>query len=419
MTTVRTLLAVAAVSQWPLLQMDVKNVFLNGDLSDIIYMQPPPGLRTPPQHVCRLCRAIYGLKQAPWAWFEHFCQVVTQAGFTGSSQDHSLFVQSSPQGRAILLLHVDDMIITGDDIAAIQYLQRHLQSQFRMKDLGSLRYFLGIEITRSDHGILLSQQKYLSDILSRAALVDTRNVDTPLELNVKLRPTDGQLLPDPTRDRQIVGQFVYLCITRLDIVHAVSIVSQFMSAPSSIHYGALLRILRYLSGTMTRSLYLSSSSPLTLQAYSDADWADDPTSRRSITGYCVFLGDSLISWRSKKQNVVSLSSTEAEYRAMATTAKEIVHLRRLLSHLGVHISGSTPMHCDNRSAIHIASIPVFHERTKHIEIDCHFVREQFLSDVLSLPFTYSTAQLADFFTKSHTVSRHQLLIGKLSAFDPP
>ncbi|OMO63131.1 Integrase, catalytic core [Corchorus capsularis] len=310
--------------EWPLFQMDVKNAFLNGDLHEEVYMQPPPGYSCPVKKVCRLRRALYGLKQAPRAWFEKFNDALKQIGFLQSNNDSALFHLSSKKGTILLLIYVDDMIITGDDSDGIEKLKQHLFHQFEMKDLGSLRYFLGIEVAYSPRGYVLSQSKYANDVINRARLTDERTVDTPIELNVKLRPTDGTLLPDPKLYREIVGCLVYLTVTCPDIAHAVHIVSQFVSAPRSVHWSAMVRILRYLRGTLFQGLFFPSSSKLELCGYSDADWAGDANDRRSTTGFCIFLGDSLISWKSKKQNVVSRSSTEAEYRAMAHTSAEIV-----------------------------------------------------------------------------------------------
>uniref|UniRef100_A0A2N9E2L1 Reverse transcriptase Ty1/copia-type domain-containing protein n=1 Tax=Fagus sylvatica TaxID=28930 RepID=A0A2N9E2L1_FAGSY len=244
LSSVRTLLAVAASCQWKLFQMDVKNAFLNGDLSEEVYMQPPP---------------------------------VSQLGFSISSYDSALFLRRTGKDTILLLLYVDDMIITGDDLSGIQELKAFLSQNFEMKDLGHLSYFLGLEITSSDDGFYLTQ-----------------------------------------------ANLVYLTVTRPNISYAVHQVSQFMSAPRSTHYAAVLRILRYFKGTLFHDLHFSAQSPLTLRAYSDADWVGDPTDRRSATGYCFLLGSSLISWRSKKQSVVARSSIEAEYHALADTTSELL-----------------------------------------------------------------------------------------------
>ena len=372
LSSVRTLIAISAARRWPLFQMDVKYAFLNGELAEEVYMKLPPGYSQPPgfpNRVCRLRRALYGLKQAPRAWFEKFSSTISQHGFSSSSFDTTLFLRRSDHGTTILLLYVDDMIIIGDDMQGIQDLKLFLGSQFEMKDLGPLNYFLGIEVSSSADGYYLTQAKYTSDLISRANITDSKIVDTPIEYNCRLNSHDGESLSDATLYRQLVGSLIYLTVTRPDISYAVHIVSQFMAAPRSPHYAAVLRILRYLKGTIFDGLHFSSHSSLTLQAYSDADWAGDPTDRRSTTGYCFMLGDSLISWRSKKQTVVARSSTEAEYRALAATTAELIWLRWLLQDLGIDCSAATQLHCDNQSAIQIAHNDVFHERTKHIEIE--------------------------------------------------
>jgi hypothetical protein len=182
-----------------------------------------------------------------------------------------------------------------------------------MKDLGLLSYFLGLEVSSSYNGYYHTQAKYTSDLISRARITNSKIVDTPIEYNNHLNTHDGEPLPDATLYRQLVGSLVYLTVTRPDISYVVHIVSQFMAAPWSLHYVAVLRILRYLKGTLFHELHFSSQSSLTLQAYSDADRAKDPTDRHSTTGYCFLLGDSFISWRNKKQSVVARSSIKAEY----------------------------------------------------------------------------------------------------------
>ena len=298
LSSVRTLIAISAARRWPLFQMDIKNAFLNGELAEEVYMKLPPGYSQPPgfpNRVCRLRRTLYGLKQAPRAWFEKFSSTISQHGFSGSSFDTALFLRRSDHGTTILLLYVDDMIITGDDMQGIQDLKLFLGSQFEMKDLGPLNYFLGIEVSSSADGYYLTQAKYTSDLISRANITDSKIVDTPIEYNRRLNSHDGESLSDATLYRQLVGSLIYLTVTRPDISYVIHIVSQFMAAPRSPHYVAVLRILRYLKGTIFDGLHFSSHSSLTLQAYSDADWAGDPTDRRYTIGYCFMLGDSLIS----------------------------------------------------------------------------------------------------------------------------
>ena len=238
--------------------------------------------------------------------------MVTAAGFLPSDHDPALFVHTSPRGRTLLLLYVDDMIIIGDDSDYIAFIKARLRDQFHMTDLGPLRYFLGIEISSTSDGFYISQEKYIQDLLARAALGDERTVVTPMELNVQLRASDGDPLPNPTRYRHLVGSLVYLVVTRPDISYHVHILSQFVSAPTSVHYSHLLHVIRYLRGTISQRLFFPCSSSLELQAYSDATWASDPSDRRSLSAYCVFLGGSLIAWKTNKQTAVSRSSTEAE-----------------------------------------------------------------------------------------------------------
>jgi hypothetical protein len=278
------------------------------------------------------------------------------------------------------------MIITGDDASGISEVQHHLSQHFEMKDLGHLSYFLGLEVSQSSEGYYLSQAKYASDLLSRAGVTDNKTESTPLEINCKLAPLDDTPLANPTLYRKLVGSLVYLTTTRLDISYTVHLVSQFMFAPRSTHFFAVLWILRYLKGTLFYGLHFSANSSLVLSCYFDADWGRDPTDRWSTAGYCFFLGDSLISWRSKKQTVVAHSNAESKYRAIADASSKLIWLRWLLTDMGVPHSSATMLHCNNRSAIQISHNDVFHESTKHIEIDCHFVRHHVSHSITRLVF---------------------------------
>uniref|UniRef100_A0A2N9HRI1 Reverse transcriptase Ty1/copia-type domain-containing protein n=1 Tax=Fagus sylvatica TaxID=28930 RepID=A0A2N9HRI1_FAGSY len=339
-----------------------------------------------PGSVCHLKKSIYGLKQSPRAWFDKFSKAVVSHGMTRSQADHSVFFKKTRTGIVILVVYVDDIVITGSDKEGIQILINHLSSSFLTKDLGKLRYFLGIEVARSKAGISLSQRKYTLDILQDTGYLGSKPVATPMEPNLKLMPDEGDFVDDPDTYRRLVGKLIYLTITRPDISYAVSIVSQFMTNPRVPHMNAVIRILKYLKNAPGRGLFYRSSGHLRIEGYTDADWAGSPSDRKSTTGYCTFIGGNLVTWRSKKQSVVARSSAEAEYRAMAHTTCELTWLRTVLQEFGLLTQGPTPLYCDNQAAIHIASNPVFHERTKHIEVDCHFVRSKVESKDIITPF---------------------------------
>ncbi|KAM2583718.1 hypothetical protein TB2_044793 [Malus domestica] len=414
LTTVRCLLAVAAQRHWPLHQLDVQNAFLHGDLDEEVFMSPPPGLRRQGENlVCRLHKSLYGLKQASRQWFSKFSQAIQLVGFKQSTADYSLFTCTTAHSITVVLIYVDDMIITGNNHEAIQRLKQSLHHQFRIKDLGPLKYFLGIEVARSQQGISISQRKYILDILDDAGLLGACPVDFPMEQDLKLRPTDGELLKDPTRYRRIVGRLIYLTITRPDITFSVNNLSQFMNQPRKPHLEAAIRVLKYLKGTPGQGLFFPSTDALQLSGYCDASWASCLTTRRSVTGYCVFLGKSLISWKTKKQHTVSRSSAEAEYRSMAAITCELTWLRYLLQDLQVSHAAPAHVYCDNKAALHIAANPVFHERTKHIELDCHLVREKLHSGMIATRFTPSKHQLADIFTKALGKATFHSLLSKL------
>lgn len=353
LNSVRILLSVAVSRSWPLYQLDIKNAFLHGDLQEDVYMDQPPGYVTlGSEHlVCRLRKALYGLKQSPRAWFDQFSSVVLAYGFCRSTSDHSVFVRHRSTGTIVLIVYVDDIIISGDDSIGIADLKCHLGHQFHTKDLGSLRYFLGIEVSRSSKGISLSQRKFVLDLLSETGLLGARPVDTPMDSTVKLDAEQGKPFHDVGRYRRLVGKLIYLTVTRPDITYAVSVVSQYMHAPRQPHFEAVCRILRYLKCAPGRGLLYRPSSTLSVIGFSDVDWAGSRSDRRSTSGYCTFVGDNLVTWRRKKQHVVARSSAEAEYRAMAHTASEMMWVRSLLVDFGISVPAPMKMFCDNQAVI--------------------------------------------------------------------
>ncbi|KAG2406196.1 Retrovirus-related Pol polyprotein from transposon RE1 Retro element 1 [Vigna angularis] len=419
-STVRIFLAMPAIRYWPLYQLDIKNAFLHGDLEEEIYMEQPPGFVAQGESglVCKLRRSLYGLKQSPRAWFGKFSQVVQKFGLKRCEADHSVFYgHYSPDKCVYLMVYVDDIVITGNDITRINQLKNHLFNHFQTKDLGRLKYFLGIEVAQSKEGVIISQRKYALDILEETGLTNCKPIDNPMDPNQKLMTDQGEPFSDPERYRRLVGKLIYLTITRPDLSYPVGVVSQFMQNPHVDHWNAVLRILRYIKGSPGQGLLYENKGNTRIKGYCDADWAGSPIDRRSTTGYCVLLGGNLVSWKSKKQNVVARSSAEAEYRSMALTTCELVWIKQLLQELKFCENEQMKLYCDNQAALHISSNPVFHERTKHIEIDCHFIREKLLSKELVTEFVNSNEQLGDMLTKSLRGPRIQFICSKLGAYD--
>jgi Reverse transcriptase (RNA-dependent DNA polymerase) len=420
-TTIRLVLTIALTYGWSLRQLDVQNAFLHGDLQETIYMEQPPGFVDPrcPNHVCLLSKSLYGLKQSLRAWFQTLSNCLTSLGFSPSHYDPSLFVLHHNSQTVIILIYVDDIIITGSHQPYLFDIISKLQTHFAIKDLGDLHYFLGIEVTKTDTGLHLSQHKYVQDILHRALMHESKPFSSPMAPNLQLSKHDGDPLLDTAKYRTIVGALQFATITRPDIAFAVNKVSQFMHAPTDIHWATVKRILRYLKGTSDHGITLNPAKNFQLFAYCDADWAGCPDDRRSTTGYCIYLGSNLLSWSSKKQPTVARSSTEAEYRSLAVTSAELIWLHYLMAELQLSCTAPPILYCDNVGATYLASNPMFHARTKHVEIDFHFVRDRIISRNLTVQFLSSADQLADIMTKPLSISRFLNIRSKLTVTKSP
>lgn len=394
MVTVRTYLAVAAAKDWEIHQMDVHNAFLHGDLQEEMYMTMPPGFNSgKPGMVCRLNKSLYGLRRAPRCWFAKLAAALTHYGFTQSYSDYSLFTLRKDKIQLNVLVYVDDLIISGNDHETALHFKGYLSTCFHMKDLGSLKYFLGIEVARSPAGIFLCQRKYTLDIISEVGLLGSKPVSIPLEQNHNLALANGASLADPEVYRRLVGRLIYLSVTRPELAYCVHVLAQFMQHPREQHWEAALRVMRYLKVKPGKGIMLRSDCDLRLYAWCDSDWAGCPLTRRSLTRWFILLGNSPISWKTKKQHTVSRSSAEAEYRSMATTTCELKWLKELLVALNVDHPIPINLYCDSQAALHIATNPVFHERTKHIEIDCHFVRAAIQSGMIKPNHVKTSAQI--------------------------
>jgi Reverse transcriptase (RNA-dependent DNA polymerase) len=379
-------------------------------------MQQPPGFidESKPDHVCLLSKAIYGLKQSPRAWFHALSSALLTYGFKASSYDPSLFIFFSNNATLIVFVDVDDIIVTGSSLALIQEFIRSMQQQFALKDLSHLHFFLGIEVQSISYGLHLSQSKYIKDVLTRANMLLSNPYPSPMVSNSSLSRHDGDPFDDPHLYRSIVGALQYITLTRPDIAFSVNKVSQFMQSPTTHHWVAVKRILHYLKGTISHGISLRSATSFSLHAYSDADWVGSLDDRRSTSGFCIFLGSNIISWSAKKQPNVTRSSTEAEYKALAITSSELIWLQYLLAELHVPLSSSPILWCDNIGATFLASNPMFHARTKHVEIDFYFVREHVALKLLQICYLSSRDQLADIFTKPLASPRFSHLTFKLT-----
>ncbi|KAM1797964.1 hypothetical protein ACFX12_032087 [Malus domestica] len=401
-TTVRLILVLAAQFGWNLRQLDIKNAFLHGDLEEEVYMQQPQGFVDPscPSYVCKLIKSLYGLKQAPRAWNSKFTSYLPSLGFTTSLSDTSLFVKVDKGDIVLLLLYVDDIILTGSNPITVQVVISELAEVFDLKDMGRLSYFLGLQIQYKDDGSLfISQSKYAKDLLKKAAMETCKPTSTPSKPHAQFLEQEGAPLSDPSHYRSLVGALQYLTFTRPDLAQAVNMVCQFMTSPTDLHMHLVKRILRYLKGTLEYGLHYKKSLDFNLLAYSDSDWVADINTRRSITGFVIYLGDNPISWQSKKQSIVSRSSTEAEYKALAHSAADLFWIRSLLKDIHQCILVPPVIHCDNLSALALRSNLIFHSKIKHLDTDYHFVREKVQRGDLLVQYIPTEEQVADVFTK--------------------
>ncbi|CAL8099446.1 unnamed protein product [Prunus armeniaca] len=409
LTTIRVLLALAANKDWNLYQMDVKNAFLHGELDREIYMTQPMGFENEVhlEYVCKLKKALYGLKQAPKAWYSKIAKFLSRSGYLVTHADSSLFVKANGGKLAIVLVYVDDLIITGDDEEEIHRTKENLSVRFQMKELGQLKHFLRLEVDRTQERIFLCQQKYAKDLLQKFGMLESKPISTPMEPNVKMCAYEGKDLEDATMYRQLVGSLIYLTLTRPNISYAVGVMSRYMQNPKKSHLDAVRRILRYVKSMIDYGLLYKKGEDCKLVGYCDADYAGDHDTRQSTTGYVFKLGSGTISWCSKRQPTVSLSTTEAEYRAAAMAAQEITWLTQLMNDLHQLVDYSVPLYCDNQSAVRLAENPVFYARTKHVEIHYHFIREKVLQEEIEMRHINTDDQVADLFTKSLSTGKFE------------
>jgi hypothetical protein len=393
----KLLFAVAAVNNWEIEQMDVKTAFLHGKLEEEVFLEQPHGYQKGTT-VCKLNKALYGLKQSPRVWYNTLKEFLCQIGFKVSTSDQAMFFQTD----IIITAYVDDLLLFGKHMSLINTVKSQLKKRFEMKDIGPACYFLGMQIVRDRklHTIKLSQSSYLTKALEHFAMQDCKPVQVPLAPGKILEKSTSTSPPDATRKYQsIIGTLMYAMTgTRPDLAFAVSKLSQFASNPNTEHWTSLKRILRYVQGTLQVGL-LYQGDQLDCRGYTDSDWAGDQTSRKSTGGYVFTMAGAPISWCSKRQNTIALSSCEAEYMAMTQAAKEAIWLLRLVHEIGLPQTQIT-LYCDNQGAIALAHNPEHHVRTKHIDIAHHYIRDVVKNNIIKLVYIATEEQVADGLTKA-------------------
>jgi Reverse transcriptase (RNA-dependent DNA polymerase) len=427
LSAIRIIIAIAIRNDWELEQTDIDGAYLNAPITETIYMRQARGYETPGKehYVCRLNRAIYGLKQSGREWYDMFCRIMYQFDFTRCETEHAVFHRYAGHEALIVAVDVDDLTMAGNSKGSIRRFKDELRTVLKIKDLGDLSWLLGIEVKRDRklRTVSLSQRAYIEKIIERFNLQDAHPLSTPLDPHHKLSLSQSPSTPHQFDDmrnvpyREAIGSLMYAALgTRPDISFAVSFLAQFMQNPGRPHWEAVKRVFRYLKGTKGTCLVIGGSQG-GLEAYSDADWASQEH-RHSVSGYVFTIDGGAVSWSSKKQPIVALSTTEAEYIAATHAAKEALWLRAFLADIARPLKNPITIHLDNISAISITKNDEFHPRTKHIDIRYHFIRHATREGLIHVDYVPTDDMAADMFTKAlprHKVAHLNAMVGLRSA----
>ncbi|KAK3880875.1 hypothetical protein Pcinc_014673 [Petrolisthes cinctipes] len=400
--SVRTVLALASQRGMKLHHMDVTTAFLNGTLMEEVYMKPDGFVEQGKETmVCKLKKSIYGLKQSLRCWNYTLDSSLRELGFVQTSGDPCIY--DNLEDFFIVAVYVDDIILACNCDDKVRKVKDSLSSQFKLKDLGELQYFLGVKVVQDTvkGQIWIDQPLYIENILKMFGMEDSKPVETPADPNQKVcKATDECTIFDKEQYQSAVGSLLYLSVkTRPDIAYAVNSVTRYSTKPTSQHWKAVKRIMRYLKGTRDLGILYNYNGSTDFVGYSDADWAGDIKDRKSTSGYCFHLGGGPVSWSSKKQSCVALSTAEAEYMALASAIQEAVWLRKLAVDIQIDCKGPLLLYEDNQSTIAMSKNPQFHGKTKHIDIKFHYVLEKCNENVIQLVYCPTNDMIADIFTK--------------------
>ena len=403
--SIRVLMQLAVNYDLMLQQMDVKSAFLHAPIECDIYVSQPRGYEKFIEEnlVWKLNKSLYGLKQSGRNWHNLLDDFLCDLCFIRSNADPCVYVKNDEEGIVIILVWVDDIIIASNSILLMKNIKEKLKENFRMKDLGELSTFLGIQFDRNDSVIKMNQSYYLKNVLKKFEMENVKPRSTPCEINLSSYETDDSTddVIDERKYREIVGSLVYAMVcTRPDLCYVVTKLSQHLSKPTSSDWVILKHVFQYIKGTIDYGLTFRKSD-LNLFAFCDADWASTLDNRRSISGYCFMLSANgpAISWKSKKQKSVALSTCEAEYMALSATCQEVAYLCRLLKDIVKRDFEPVTIKNDNQGAIALCKNPVKHMQSKHIDIRYHFVRDYYQSKKINLEYVPSNENVADVFTK--------------------
>jgi hypothetical protein len=427
--SIRCILSLAASFDMEIHHMDIKTAFLHGELEETVYMRQPPGFTRAglQDHVCKLKRSIYGLKQSPRQWNKVIDRYLKEHGFKPSICEPCVYIRHRSEAKLpeIITLSVDDLLLIGQSVELVNGMKRMLSNRFEVTDLGELNYFLGIKVDRDRtvRTITLSQPKYINDILERFNMTDCH--PSPLPVVPKSYLPRGKDIPVTAETRELLSQIPYreavgclmylMVTTRPDIGYAVQSVSQHTSTPRVVHWEAVKRILKYLRGTVNLGLTLGGKDEPCLKAFADADWANDPSDRKSISGYYFTLGVGAFVWKSLKQHLTASSSTEAECISLWSATKHVDHILCLLSELGCPQQGPIEVFQDNKSTIAVCEMA--RPKSKHIDVKHCAVREKVTSGSIKLTFTKSCDMTADALTKGLPWPRFRQFRAALGVYD--
>ena len=401
MDTVRMIIAMAAQRVWGIFQLDVKSAFLHGELKEDVFVEQPQGYEvTGKEHmVYKLHKPLYGLKQAPRAWFSRIEAYFIREGFESSSSEQTLFIKHKGGKILIVSIYVDDLLFTGDDEELLAEFKQSMKREFDMTDLGRMRYFLGIEVVQKSDGIFICQRKYAAEVIERFGMQNFNSVCNPMVPGQKLGRDETGVKADSTLYKQMVGSLMYLTATRPDLMFVVCLISRFMASPTELHFAAVKRIMRYLKGTMELGIWYKRGGDTGLVGYTDSDYAGDIDDSKSTSGYVFLMGGGAVAWSSRKQPIVTLSTTEAEYVAAATCSCQAIWMGRVLEEIGYDQGEEMVLLCDNTSTIKLSKNAVLHGKSKHIRVRFHFLRDLVKEGTIKLEYCNTEEQLADIMTK--------------------